>query len=418
MQSGFHGLSGPDMEAQPVRLHMRQIRKALRRADLSDTFTVGKYAFSPYMACEHGCAYCDGRAERYYVEGEFDGDIVVRRNLPDQLAQELPRLREPGFVTIGSGISDAYQPVEAEERITRRCLEVLVRHRFPVTLMTKSALVRRDEDLITAINARSRCLIIMSLVHADDQTRAAFEPRTSTVQDRLQALRAFKAAGCATGVLAMPLLPGITDDESSIQQLYRMVAACNVDFVQPGGLTLRPGRQKAFYMDRLRAVRPDLLALYERLYQEERASGAPRADYGAGLMARCREHQRRCGIPCLVPHSVYHGQLMVYDEVAVLLRHMVDLYQELTPDTARLRRATRRYMTWITDRKRAYNRHRSWDYRALSAELTDAGKLDDIVDNRKLASFLRRILQDDVVLDYITLTLKPAAAGTDDPQEV
>ena len=86
---------------------MTALAQSIRRANLSGSFVVGKYSFSPYMACQHGCVYCDGRAERYYVEGDFERDIVVRENLPDLLAREIPRLREKGFVSMGSGISDA-----------------------------------------------------------------------------------------------------------------------------------------------------------------------------------------------------------------------------------------------------------------------------------------------------------------------
>ena len=172
---------------------------------------VGKYSFSPYMACAHGCVYCDGRAERYYVEGDFERDIVVRPNLPELLASELPKLRERGFISIGSGISDAYQPIEAENRIMARCAEVLAAHDHPVTLMSKSALALRDLDAWKAVNDRTRFMMLVSLTHADDGTRQVWEPGASSVDDRIEMLRRFSEAGCATGVLAMPLLPEITD---------------------------------------------------------------------------------------------------------------------------------------------------------------------------------------------------------------
>ena len=108
-----------------IHLHERFVKKALRKQNLPDTFLIGRYSFSPYMACSHGCTYCDGRAERYYVEGDFEKDIVVRMNLIERLLVELPKLRERATIVVGSGISDAYQPPETDARLMRKSAEVL-----------------------------------------------------------------------------------------------------------------------------------------------------------------------------------------------------------------------------------------------------------------------------------------------------
>lgn len=391
------------------RVHPREVARALRRSDLSGSFVAGKYALAPYMACGHGCAYCDGRAERYWVEGEFDRDIVARRNLPDLLAAELQKLREPGFVTLGSGITDAYQPLERGERITRRCLEVLAEHDFPVTVMTKASLPVRDLDLFRRINERSRVLFIVSLVHVDDATRAVYEPGAASVDERLEALRLFHDAGCATGVLAMPFLPGINDADEQIGLLYDRLADAGVDFIQPGGLTLRPGRQKRFFLDRLASDRPDLGPAYDELYAEERPSGAPRAACTRELNPRCLAHNRRVSVPHLVPHRVYRDHLLAYDEASLLLSHMVELYEAVGTDTARLRDSRTRYLEWLVPRKREYNRHRSWDYRELAEELVAPGALESIVANDRLAAFLRRTLTGGAYFDYVKLELNDSA---------
>ena len=387
------------------RVHPREVARALRRSDLSGSFVAGRYALAPYMACGHGCAYCDGRAERYWVEGDFDRDIVARRNLPDLLAAELPKLREPGFVTLGSGITDAYQPLERSERITRRCLEVLADHDYPVTVMTKASLPLRDLDLFRRINERSRVLFIVSLVHADDATRAVYEPGAASVDERLEALRTFADAGCATGVLAMPFLPGITDADDQMARLYDRLAEARVDFIQPGGLTLRPGRQKRFFLDRLASDQPGLRASYDELYAEERASGAPRAAYTRELSLRSLAHNRRVRVPHLVPHRVYRDQLLAYDEAALLTAHMVDLYAASGAETTRLRAARTLYLEWLLARKREYNRHPSWDYRELAEELVAPGALESIVANERLAAFLRHVLTGRACFDYVSLEL-------------
>jgi len=388
------------------RVHPRAVRTALRRSDLSGTFLVGKYALAPYMACGHGCAYCDGRAERYWVEGDFQRDIVARRNLPDLLAHELRKLREPGFITLGSGITDAYQPVEADEQLTRRCAEVLSGHAFPVTVITKSALPMRDLDLWRTVNERSRFLLVVSLVHPGDRTRAEFEPGASSVPERIELLRSFRAAGCATGVLAMPLLPGLTDGPNEIRELYDRLAEAGVDFIQPGGLTLRPGRQKDFFMRRLRETHEELVPVYDDRYRENRRSGAPLATYKTAVDELTLAENARTAIPRLVPHHVYAGLLAPYDEAAVLLRHMVELYSSSGVDTARLRAATARYLDRLTARKREYNRHPSWDYRELSEEILVPGALESMIGNDRLATLLRRVLLERAVFDYSTLTLR------------
>ena len=91
-----------DAEGTGVAKHYIDVKKALAKSDLAQPFVPSKARFSPYRACEHACKYCDGRAERYYVEGNFERDVVVRRNLPERLKEELAKLREPTIVSIGS----------------------------------------------------------------------------------------------------------------------------------------------------------------------------------------------------------------------------------------------------------------------------------------------------------------------------
>ena len=409
-------MSGSCSGARAV-VHERTVRSALKRADLTGSFVLGKYALAPSMACVHGCAYCDGRAEKYWVDGDFDRDIVVRTNLPGILAGELPKLRERGFVSIGSGITDAYQPVDEVLEVMRACARALAERSVPAVVMTKSALVLRDLDLWAEVNRRSRFLLVVSLTHADDRTRRPFEPGASSVEERLATVRAFKEAGCATGVLAMPLLPGITDTEENLAPLYDRLAAEKVDFIQPGELTLRPGRQKSFFMARLGAVRPDLLLLYERLYAEQRASGAPVRSYARETYARALGHNERVGVPFLPPHRIYRGVLHRYDEVNVLLQHLHELYRAASVDTARLDAGTVRYLTWLCARKLSYNRHPSWTYEDLDLELiaacdgTSTPDIAAIVGNDRLAEFIRAVVIDRAEFDYVRLKLLTGEAS-------
>lgn len=391
-------------------------RRALRRGDFPDNFTRSLYGLAPYRGCAHGCRYCDGRSEKYYVEGDFEGDIAVRDWLPGLLASELPTLREPGMVAIGSGTTDPYQPVEADMRIVGRCAELLADVGTPVTVMTKSDLVLRDLDAWRRVNERSLFVLLVSITTLREDVRAAFEPGASPVPARLAAMRAFKAAGCAVGALAMPFLPGITDDEAGIRALYEELAAVGVDFVLPGGLTLRPGRQKDLFLDTLGRERPDLLEATRRIYREDRPSGRPVREAEEVLRRALATARRDVPLPFLLPHRIYSRALPRYDAFRVLLRDMVELYTDRGVDIRPLRSSADRYDAWLIGLRRVFRRKRSLPGSWLSDRFEEAvqdGELDRVLDNRRLSGFARAVLREGAILDYQTLRLVPNTLKSD-----
>jgi DNA repair photolyase len=385
------------------------VKAALRKASLAEPFFASRYSFSPYMACGHGCAYCDGRAERYWVEGEFDRDIVVRTNIADRLEHDLSRVRERAPVSVGSGISDAYQPLEARLGLMRQSAEVLLRHRFPASVLTKSSLVCRDLDLWREVNAAGGFTLSVSLVFPDDETRRTFEPGASPVEDRLAALRAFKEAGCGVGVYAMPLLPWISDTSEALARLLDRCRGAGVDFVIPAGLTLRPGRQKDFFLERLGTAYPDLVPRYRELYGEDRTSGACRPAYGQDVSARFARAVEAAGIATQIPHRLYRGRLPLYDELYVLLCHMVGLFEGRGTEAGRLKAALARYRGWLSLRKSTFNRRRSETQEMLEDELRGdfaSGRIGELLDNPKLAGFLREVAIGRRIFDYSNLRLE------------
>ena len=391
-----------------IRPHERTVKTALKKANLSGAFVVGKYRCSPYMACQHGCVYCDGRAERYFVEGDFTRDIVVRTNLPDRLSAEIPRLREKGFITVGSGITDAYQPLEVEKKLTRRCAEVFTAFNSPVTIMTKSALALRDIDVWKKVAEGPGFMFLVSLTFTKDEEREVFEPGASSVEERIEALKSFKDAGCYTGILAMPLLPGITDTDENLEALFRLAKAAKVDFIMPAGLTLRLGRQKSFFFNQIAKTHAGLLTLYKELYHENRESGVAVAAYGNRLVERCVAYNARFETPFLVPHRIFRGRLHSYDEMNVLLHHMTELYGARGVDTRPLKSGIKRYMSWLTGRKADYNRKRSKSYRWLERELENAvssGEIAALLENERLSGFFREIVLEKKEFDYLNLEL-------------
>ena len=151
-----------------------EAKSILRKRKKIDSWFLSHYGMNLYRGCAHNCAYCDGRSEKYRVNGDFGAEITAKVNAPELLQKSLdPRgKRKPfpnGYIMLGGGIGDSYQPCEEKLGLTRKTLKVLAQHSFPIHILTKSCLVERDLDLIREINARSRAIVSMSFSSVDDQ---------------------------------------------------------------------------------------------------------------------------------------------------------------------------------------------------------------------------------------------------------
>jgi len=391
-------------------------KHAILRGDLPDNFTRSLYRIAPYKGCGHGCRYCDGRAEKYYVDGDFERDIELRDGIPELLEAEAAKVREAGIVAFGSGVTDPYQPCEASERTTGRCARILADRAglgasppLAALVMTKSTLALRDLPDWRRLNEKAGFVLLVSLTSLDEGLREVMEPGASPFAARLELLREYKAAGCAVGVLAMPFLPGLSDGEDSIRALYAALADIGVDFVMPGGLTLRPGRQKELYLATLAAYRPELLETTRSLYREDRPSGAPLAAASRALFARIASIRREFAMPYLLPHRAFKRLIPPHDELRVLFRDMLELYGERGIETRPLKESADRYDAWLLGIRRAFRRKRSlppsWLEERFDQAIRD-GELDRALGNAKLADFSRRILLEGACLDYETLRLE------------
>ncbi|MBB6479277.1 SPL family radical SAM protein [Spirochaeta isovalerica] len=395
-------------------LHRKQVKKALRKELFPDNFTVSRYKFSPYMACSHGCAYCDGRAEKYYVEGDFERDIVVRDNIDQLLLKELSNIRERGPVTISSGVTDAYQPVEEELGITAKCLDVLSWFDLPVNLLTKSALIERDIPVLEKIAGRSGVSVFISLVHLDDRIREIFEPEAATVEQRLSLIEKLKKAGCTVGVLAMPFLPYLGDSEEHLKTLFDEVINRGADFIMPGWLTLRPGRQKDFYLTRLKEHYPGLVDPYKELFSNNLQSGNPLKNYRDEIAKRMDRITGEMAVPTMVPHQVYRNTLHNSDELFLLLIQMSDVYSRKGIDVSSLRKSIDRYTGFLSDEKKNLGKDIAFNTETMNQLVPDlcrSGKIKSILGNDKLSAFVTEIFLEEKIFDSTVLKLKKAPAG-------
>jgi DNA repair photolyase len=427
----------PEHVGMPSLARLTLAPRALRRGAMPEPFSCGLYACAAYRGCAHACAYCDGRAEKYFVEGDFSNDVVARSNLPELLDAELGRLSDRGAVSLGSGVSDSYQRAEAELGITGACARVLAARGWPAVLITKSDLVLKDADAWAAVASASACQVSVTVTTLDESVRAAFEPGAVPSERRLEAIGRLKEGGCSVGVLAMPLLPYIGDSDDAFRAILRRAKAAGASFVMPGGLTLRPGRQKEHFFSVLAERDPGLVEPYRRLYAEERASGIGTYAYRAERSAAWDRILLEEGMPGLLPHAIHRRLLSPPDSLFILFCHMAELYQRRGIDARALRAATGRYAAWLAGLRARARRSKPrsgggeaeapglFDAMAESSPVSDgpcrglcespvallaragldSGDLERVIDNPKLFEFARRVLADGEVFDYSSLKL-------------
>lgn len=172
---------------------------------------------NPYRGCEHGCAYCYARPYHEYLgfsSGlDFESRIMVKPDAPRLLREEfLKKSYRPSTLSL-SGVTDCYQPVEKKLRITRQCLEVFAEFRHPVALITKNHLITRDLDLLSELASHSAACVYLSVTSLNPKLAHVLEPRASSPQQRLEAVRQLSAAGVPVGVSTAPIIPGLNDEE-------------------------------------------------------------------------------------------------------------------------------------------------------------------------------------------------------------
>jgi DNA repair photolyase len=235
--------------------------------------SIGDYSLNCYTGCAHACVYCYARfMQRFRPHSEPWGKFVdIKVNAVEALQRQLRRAT-PGSVFMSSAC-DGWQPAEAEWKLTRRCCERLLARGFQVNVLTKSALVLRDLDVLSQGNAP----VGVTLTTLDETLAALWEPRASSVRERLTVLEQAKRAGLPTSVMFGPLLPFLSDDQASIDALFRAAADLNVDVIWVDALNPRP-RVWPAVEEFLRRHDRELLPKYGRMLHHEETRQAYLAD--------------------------------------------------------------------------------------------------------------------------------------------
>jgi DNA repair photolyase len=224
----------------------------------NDSPDVGfRWSVNPYRGCQHACAYCYARPSHEYLDlgagTDFDTKIVVKRDAPALLREAFDKASWQGELVMFSGVTDCYQPVERELELTRRCLEVCLEYRNPVSAISKSALIERDIDLFLALSEQARFAFSVSLAFSDNATARALEPWAPSPDRRFKLIETLAAAGVPVGVRCAPIIPGVND--SQMVTVLERAAAAGAQWA--GWVLLRlPGAVKQVFEDRVRGAMP------------------------------------------------------------------------------------------------------------------------------------------------------------------
>jgi DNA repair photolyase len=259
----------------------KEVKSVLNKHKKRDSWFLDDYSVNPYEGCGFNCQYCYIRGSKY---GEnLSEKITVKQNAATVLDKQLTnraRKNQFGFIAIGSSI-DAWMQVEKDLLQTRALLQVILKHRFPVFISTKSTLVTRDLDLLKEIDQvairpadfpesfRHGVIMSVSISTLDETIARQLEPGAPLPAERLATLQHCKENGLLAGVNAIPLLPYISDTDEELDKLVKAARDHKADYILAGGLTLfgnEPFDSKTLYYRFLRNNHPGMVGKYEKMF--------------------------------------------------------------------------------------------------------------------------------------------------------
>jgi DNA repair photolyase len=299
-------------------------KSILRKYKKIDSWFLIKYGMNLYRGCAHNCVYCDGRAEKYQVNGEFGRDITVKINAIEILRKELNRNKipqKPGFIGVGGGVGDSYQLLEKKYELTRKTLHLLHEYDLPVHILTKSTLVARDLDIIKKIHDKHHSIVSFSFSSTNDDISRIFEPGVPTPTERLETIKMFKKAGISCGMYLMPVIPCITDNAHILDQTIKNGKDAGIDFIVFGGMTLKDGRQKKYFYKILEKSNPQLIRTYNDIYKKNEWGNA-NSKYYAYLNSKIYTIAKKYKIPNRIPPTIYKELCTEKDLVIIILEHI------------------------------------------------------------------------------------------------
>lgn len=292
----------------------------------TDPWFWDKYSAMPYIGCRSGCTFCYLRGGTYLGRRDpnlFDSHIRVKINAAERLRTELATL-EPDVIACG----DWQQPAEERYRLSRKMLEVVSDLQFPLLIIERSQLITHDLDLIVEINRRTWAAVIFSFSNLDNDLKRRFEPRSSGLKGRLQAMEKVAEAGIQVGTALMPVIPFVGDGSHHLEAVVRATRDHGGRFVLVGGLTMA-GEQARRVLNAMRQMDPALEEKLRSLYGWPvggKPGYSPAQSYSAKLGQTVRELCSRYGLKDRMPRYTGTGLLAVNKRIAeYLFLKMYDL---------------------------------------------------------------------------------------------
>jgi len=230
-----------------------------------------RFSVNPYRGCQHACAYCYARPTHEYLGfgagTDFERKLLVKKDAPALLAAHFQKPSWQGDLLAFSGVTDCYQPLEANRELTRGCLRVCLEFRNPVAVITKAALVLRDADLLAELAREARANVYLSIPFADPGVARALEPGAPPVDRRFETMARLADAGVPVGISIAPVIPGLNDSDAATLLARARDSGARSAF----HILLRlPGSSEEVFLRRLRASLPDRASRVENRIREVR----------------------------------------------------------------------------------------------------------------------------------------------------
>ena len=265
-----------------LELFEEEARSILSRNESPDVPFV--WSLNPYRGCFHACAYCYARPTHQYLGfgagTDFDRKIVVKTNAPELLARKLASRSWKGELISFSGNTDCYQPAEASYELTRRCLEVCVEFRNPVSIITKGALIQRDVDVLAKLAERTSVRAYLSIPFLDEKRCRLIEPTASPPSKRFESIARLAEAGVPTGVAVAPIIPGLND--SDVAEILERARDAGARHAFPILLRLAPDVAQVFW-ERVHDALPERAGKIESALRQMRGGRTNDSRFGTRM---------------------------------------------------------------------------------------------------------------------------------------
>lgn len=220
-----------------------------------------------YRGCEHGCIYCYACYSHKYMNSDsYFNEIFIKENIAEVLDAELTRSKKQMVVNIG-GVCDSYQQIEAQTKIMRDILKVMIKHRTPIIISTKSTLILRDLDLIAELSKLTSVIIASTITIKNPIDVSNIEPCAATSEERFEMLKEIKnKTNAIVGVHCMPIIPYINDTQENMEYLYKRASEVKADYLLAGCLYLR-GQTRQVFFQSISENYPHLYNKLQKFYQ-------------------------------------------------------------------------------------------------------------------------------------------------------